>query len=92
MTSTGTKQCSSKSISKSIKINEEYSNNERAVGGLKPFEKNTIDDFNLPRSVRWFIFIVFVFMNILMNIDHGTIPAATYKIITDLSINDLIVI
>ena len=27
-------------------------------------------------------------MNILMNIDHGTIPAATYKIITDLSIND----
>ena len=51
-----------------------------------------IDDFNLPRSMRWFIFIVFVFMNILMNIDHGTIPAATYKIITDLSINDLIVI
>lgn len=55
---------------------------------LNLLKKNYYEDCNLPRSVRWFIFIVFVIMNILMNIDHGTIPAATYKIITDLSIND----
>lgn len=42
MTSTGMKQFSSKSISKSINIDEEYSNNEQTVDNLKPFEKKLL--------------------------------------------------
>jgi hypothetical protein len=45
-------------------------------------------DVYLPRSVRWFLFVVFVILGLLMNIDHGTFPAATDEIRQDLEIND----
>ncbi len=45
----------------------------------------------LSRNVRWFIFCVLVFVTIMINMDHGTIPAATEEIITslDLKTDDL---
>jgi hypothetical protein len=45
-------------------------------------------DFILSRSVRWFLFILFIFLQLLMNIDHGTFPAATEEIRLDLNIDD----
>ena len=42
----------------------------------------------LSRCARWFIFSLFFILNILMNMDHGTIPAATDDIRKDLNISD----
>jgi len=36
--------------------------------------------YRLPRSVRWFIFCILVLVTIMINMDHGTIPAATEEI------------
>jgi preprotein translocase subunit SecG len=45
-------------------------------------------EFILSRGTRWFLFFFFVFLQILMNIDHGTFPAATEEIKKDLNILD----
>jgi hypothetical protein len=45
-------------------------------------------DVILSRAVRWFLFILFIFLQLLMNIDHGTFPAATEEIRLDLDIDD----
>lgn len=42
----------------------------------------------LPRRKRWLIFSIFVILNIMINVDHGTVPAATEEIKNDLNIND----
>lgn len=42
----------------------------------------------LSRGIRWFIFGVFINLAILMNYDHGTVPAATDEIRADLDITD----
>lgn len=42
----------------------------------------------LPRRKRWLIFSIFVILNIMINVDHGTVPAATEEIKKDLNIND----
>ena len=34
----------------------------------------------LSRNVRWFIFIILLLISIMINMDHGTIPAATSEI------------
>lgn len=44
----------------------------------------------LPRKNRWLLFSILIILNILMSIDHGTIPAATAQIKNDLEINDAI--
>ena len=36
--------------------------------------------FVINRNVRWVLFIIFIIINLLMNFDHGTIPAATEQI------------
>jgi len=70
---------------------EEISKHSKSTGKVsnkknnrKPKEK----DFILLRSVRWFLFIIFILLQILMNVDHGTIPAATTEIRKDLKIDD----
>jgi len=40
------------------------------------------------RKMRYFIFILLVITNLIINMDHGTIPAATSEIKNDLNIND----
>ena len=51
-------------------------------------EKEIKKELTLPRLVRYTIFVLYIFLNILMNVDHGTVPAATNEIKTDLVIND----
>lgn len=47
--------------------------------------------FRLPRSIRWFIFCIFVLVTIMINMDHGTIPAATEEIKRSLDLgNDVL--
>ena len=36
--------------------------------------------FVINRNIRWLLFIIFIIINLLMNFDHGTIPAATEQI------------
>ena len=36
--------------------------------------------FVVNHNIRWFLFFLFVIINLLMNFDHGTIPAATEQI------------
>jgi predicted MFS family arabinose efflux permease len=38
--------------------------------------------------MRWLLFSVFLFMNILVNVDHGIVPAATDDIEKDLKIGE----
>ena len=42
----------------------------------------------LSRKTRWMIFTIFILLNIIINIDHGTVPAATEEIEKALGIND----
>ena len=44
--------------------------------------------YPLSRPIRYIIFGLYIILNILMNVDHGTIPAATSEIKNDLVIND----
>ena len=42
----------------------------------------------ISRGMRWFIFGIYMVLQIMMNVDHGTVPAATEEIRKDLSIED----
>ena len=42
----------------------------------------------IKRRVRWVIFLIFIIINLLMNFDHGTIPAATEQIKEYLDLSD----
>lgn len=42
----------------------------------------------LHNKMRWLIFVLFFFMTTLVNVDHGTVPAATLQIETDLEIGE----
>ncbi len=42
----------------------------------------------LSRNSRWALFSLFFIVQILMNMDHGTVPAATEDIRKDLNIDD----
>lgn len=44
--------------------------------------------YPLSRPIRYIIFGLYIILNVLMNVDHGTIPAATSEIKIDLVIND----
>jgi hypothetical protein len=44
----------------------------------------------LSRTTRWVLFYIFFIIQILMNMDHGTIPAATEDIRNDLKIDNKI--
>src|SRR4051812_40025738 len=40
------------------------------------------------RKTRWLIFILLMITNLFVNMDHGSIPAATTEIKRDLNINN----
>ena len=40
------------------------------------------------RNTRYFIFVLLIFINLIINMDHGTIPAATSEIKQDLNIDN----
>lgn len=41
---------------------------------------NTNNNFSIPKSTRWFVYILFIFSNIFITIDHGSIPASTWNL------------
>jgi hypothetical protein len=45
-------------------------------------------EYILSNKMRWFLFAVFIILQILMNVDHGTLPAAVVNIREDLHIKD----
>ena len=49
---------------------------------------NSEEGFILSNSLRYSIYILFSFVNIVVNMDSGNIPAATIQIRNDLKIND----
>ena len=70
---------------------EEISRFKKNKGGRKretllgeSYHKEVI----LSRKSRWVLFTLFFLVQILMNMDHGTIPAATEEIRKDLNIDD----
>ena len=42
----------------------------------------------LEKNTRYFIFTILVITNLIINMDHGTIPAATSEIKRDLKVDD----
>ena len=44
--------------------------------------------FVINRKIRWILFFLFIIINLLMNFDHGTIPAATEQLRNYLELTD----
>ena len=58
-----------------------------------PIECKTLESiksisFAINRTRRWILFFLFAIINLLMNFDHGTIPAATEQIRSFLNLSD----
>ena len=51
-------------------------------------EKSQSNIFELNRKIRWFLFFLFAMLNLLMNFDHGTVPAATEQLKNYLNLSD----
>jgi MFS family permease len=51
-------------------------------------EKSQSNVFVLNRKIRWFLFFLFAMLNLLMNFDHGTVPAATEQLKNYLNLSD----
>ena len=64
----------------------EYLNN-KSIFMLK---KDVLESGNkkLSRNIRWLIFIILFLTTIFINMDHGTIPAATKDVKVDLNIDN----
>ena len=41
---------------------------------------NINENFSIPKSTRWYVYILFVISNIFITIDHGSIPASTWNL------------
>ncbi len=63
------------------------SSNQMTSSKFKEVLENN-KDIQLSRGTRWWLFVLFIVLQLLMNIDHGTFPAATEEIRTDLKIDD----
>ena len=50
--------------------------------------KTEINEIYISRKIRWFIFTIYIFLQIMMNVDHGTVPAAIEEIRKDLALDD----
>ena len=56
--------------------------NDKAVEIIKK------GSFIISRKIRWVIFSLFIVINLLMNFDHGTVPAATEQLRNYLNLSD----
>lgn len=54
----------------------------------KEKQSNKKTNLILSRNVRWFIFVILILISIMVNMDHGTIPAATTEIKKSLNKGD----
>ena len=55
---------------------------------LKSIESFQSTSYIISRKIRWVIFFLFLMINLLMNFDHGTVPAATEQIMKYLGLNN----
>ena len=88
-------------MSENISPVENYTNKLENDSGSTSYVDNTDNNLNLEkfvdpkqigvvfsRKIRSFIFILIIITNLIINMDHGTIPAATSEIKKDLNIDD----
>jgi hypothetical protein len=68
---------------KKYKNNKGIDRHSRFLGGLRK-KKEVV----LSRTSRWILFFLLFIIQIVMNMDHGTVPAATDEIRKDLNIDD----
>ena len=84
-----------------IEINEENRNNENNEKIIEENDFNSdisLSKYNIEsiksisyvinRKIRWVIFFIFMIVNLLMNFDHGIIPAATEQLRNYLDLSD----
>jgi hypothetical protein len=68
--------------------NDGFLENEIAPSDLQIEGEIGKNEIFISHRMRWFIFSVFLILQITMNLDHGTVPAATDEIRQDLKIDD----
>jgi len=70
--------------------NKKPTNSKKIISKRSIMSNNMNKNLNLhlSRNVRWFIFCILVFVTIMINMDHGTIPAATEEIIKSLDLKN----
>lgn len=73
----------------SIEMNHQKSSQENLNSkNIQDKQENVVIGVELPKRKRIELFIVLALTNILLNMDHGTIPAATNEIMKELSIEE----
>ena len=79
-----TNEISNKKVD-SLSIQKENRNDkEKQITNQSNKKTNLI----LSRNVRWFVFVILLLISIMVNMDHGTIPAATTEIKKSLNKGD----
>jgi hypothetical protein len=87
-----------KASNNKINLNNSLDNSKESLNITKIFIQkkslysNSINPkslkLRLSRNVRWFIFGILLLVTIMINMDHGTIPAATEEIKESLNLGD----
>ena len=72
-------------INQNREVNEE---NKALSTSNKNIESIKSLSYVISRRIRWILFLIFIFINVLMNFDHGTIPAATEQLRSYLELTD----
>ena len=63
-------------------LDENNNLNDQTIVSIK------LNSFIMNRKIRWLIFSLFIVLNLLMNFDHGTVPAATEQLRNYLDLDD----
>ena len=73
----------------SIEMNHQKNSQDNLnCKAIQDKQENVVIGVELPKRKRIELFIVLALTNILLNMDHGTIPAATNEIMKELSIEE----
>lgn len=72
-----------------IHLNDLYSNESRKIKGIGDFQDFRRMHRPFGKSKRRVIFILIFFINILINLDHGAIPAGTTKLKNELGLDNV---
>ena len=79
-------------ITKSIDEKNENEDKDSEIKNInmssKTIESIKSNSFVINRNIRWLIFFIFIIINLLMNYDHGTVPAATEQLRNYLNLSD----
>ena len=70
------------------KINVKEKKDEPKTADDSVIERIKTFSYVINRKVRWTIFLLFTIINLLMNFDHGTVPAATQQLRIYLELTD----